>query len=96
MTNIRASDFKTRDALDKKVQSLTKKSGVFVVGTMAELRRLHLSHRTVVWGVPCKATDYKPPNAFKPVNRGEIKPFGINGNLREAPTKKKVIKSKKK
>ena len=52
--NIRVSEFKNRDELDRYVAVLVNKTDYAIVGTELELKALQLSETTTVWGVPCK------------------------------------------
>lgn len=97
-TDIRVSEFQDREALDSNVQVRIATSGVpealRIVGTREELARLHLSHGLSVFGVPAVAIDHVPVAPVERPARGPIKPFGINGNLRDRKGKSITRKSK--
>lgn len=79
---IQAKVYKTRNDLEKFVaQSFSldaEKKDAEIVGTVAELKLLHLSPRNTFYGIKVKATDYKPKESVRPPNRGEVHAFGIN------------------
>lgn len=86
-TDIRVSEYQSREALDRDVLNLKSVGSVparlRIVGTTDELKRLHLSHGLSVHGVPAVASDYQPKPTTRRPMRGETKPFGINGDLRD-------------
>lgn len=92
ITVLNAKDFSSRDNLETKVRSLVAltpdtKVDYQISGTRDELARLRLSDRCLFYGILCVITDTptvipKQSDKEKPV-RGEIKKFGINGNLKE-------------
>jgi len=57
----KAKDFKTRSELEKKIQAevgtnivANREAGHTIEGTKEELKKLHLSETTTVFGVKCK------------------------------------------
>ena len=88
MASLQASDFQTRQDLDKEVgrvfgATTDTKTGSEITGTQEELRRLQLKHGHTVWGVVCRATDLpkKKNKVFAKPDRGDkAEKFGLNIN----------------
>ncbi len=94
MKKLLAKKYKDRDTLDKEVGLISDKTGITIEGTVLELKRLHLSHRKKVYGVPVVATNFvKNDIKQTEINRGKVHSFGIDGNLKKPPLK---VKKKKK
>lgn len=68
-----AKNFQSRKDLDSDVSKLTSLDAVVIKGTREELKRLHLSERTTVFGVLCEVTDPGlKKKVFEKPERGEI------------------------
>ena len=81
MVKILAKKYNTREELEAKALGSDPKKDT-IVGTRAELAKLHLSDQTTVHGLKCVITDSptRPPPKVEKPDRGEIKPHGINLN----------------
>ena len=96
-TIIKASDFERRQDLEDHVRNkvgLTPKlkEDYLLKGKREELKKLHLSDRTIFWGIHCEITDTptKPKkNLVKPKRGKKAKTFGIMGkeNPKKIPVK---------
>lgn len=99
MADIRVSEYQTRHQLDDFVRGRTNPDPMDrIIGTTAELKRVHLSHGQSVYGIPVEASDYEQPTTFERPVRGEVYPFGLNGDLRDTkgkPVKKKINRKSK-
>mgnify|MGYP001601087367 CR=1 FL=1 len=81
-----AKNFSTREELENEIRNkigLTPdKKNDTIRGTREELERLHLSDRSIFWGIKCVITDspsvIKTQAEIEKPQRGEIKKFGIN------------------
>lgn len=91
MTIIKIGDFPSRDALERAVEDKAGrtpevKPDFQIVGTRKELARFFLDENCRIWGVSCvvleKVKKKEDSAKFGKVERGEIKPFGINNNLK--------------
>ena len=91
MITLQARDFSQRKELENKVKTLVTltpefKSDIEIKGTRVELERLQLSDETMFYGISCIITDLptliKTQKEIEKPQRGEIKPFGINNNLK--------------
>src|SRR5271154_5901283 len=92
ITIIPAKSFKQRSDLEvyiSKQFGLTtkKKVNVIINGTKHELTNLGLSEKMIFWGIPCAVVDelgrimiHGEAPSLSLVDRGEKKPFGINGS----------------
>ena len=70
-----AKNFQSREDLEKEVEFSADSSTLTIKGTRNELKKLHLSEKTTVYGVRCIATDSKPKEkVFEKPFRGEIFP----------------------
>ena len=83
---IEAKSYSERSALEKYVRNVydltPAKKNAIIRGTKSELSKLGLSDKMIFWGIPCELTntaDIRKPQPA-PVDRGETKPFGINGS----------------
>lgn len=90
---IDAKTFQSRADLESYVAkqfglTATKKVNVVIRGTRHELANIGLSEKMIFWGISCECTDItfkvkvtRTENEEKHelVDRGESKPFGING-----------------
>lgn len=92
MTQIKASNFSNRSDLENEVRKLVElspdlKPTYEISGTRKELEILHLSDETIFYGIKCVITDFpsvvKAQKEVERPQRGEIKPIGLNGNLKE-------------
>jgi hypothetical protein len=99
---IEAKNFKLRSDLENEVRNkigLTTdpKPKHTIVGTKEELARLHLSGRTIFWGILCEVIDSKPEIkvAGKP-ERGPVFESGINLPEEKKGKKKKLTGKNKK
>lgn len=89
---IEAKSFLQRSDLESYVAkqfglTATKKVNVVIRGTRHELANIGLSSKMIFWGIPCAEVDAtgnvmthgEPQKISGGVDRGESKPFGING-----------------
>ena len=83
LMEIKASTFTTREELDQHVRSLPSTEEHTISGTTEELARLHLSHTTIVFGVPCTVSDFVPKEPQERPYRGEVQPFGLDEARRD-------------
>lgn len=88
MLQINAKEFSSRSDLEQYVENVAgrtneKNTGYEITGTREELVRLGLSDKRTVFGVVCVITDTPTQRVSqqKKPDRGEVHPFGINGNL---------------
>lgn len=88
-TQIKAQDFHNRKDLENHLETFIEQTvepkNYQITGTEAELKKLHLSQRTTLWGVRCVATDAKTIQSQKKPNRGKVFDFGIN-KINNKPT----------
>ena len=72
----KAGDFHTREYLERAITEELGKSTEHkkdsIIGTVEELKRLHLSHGQKVWGVTVKASDPPEPKQKAVIDRGKI------------------------
>lgn len=92
MIAIQASQFATRADIEEYVRNLSDKKGQEIHGTLEELRRLQLSPRVLVFGVPVVAPDFVPKTPQKKPERGEVKPSKMNGMLTSTGKRKRSKK----
>lgn len=92
MNIINAKDYSQRGELENKVRNLIGltaeiKSDYEIHGKRGELARLQLSDTTMFWGIKCVITDMptevKTQKETEKPQRGEIKEFGLNRNLKK-------------
>lgn len=80
---ITASEFSTRDELEKHVATkygkTAEKKGHTVNGTVAELNVHMLRHGQSLWGIPVVASDYQPREPFDKPSRGKKSKSTLNG-----------------
>lgn len=85
---IQAKDFAKRSDLESYVRKhfdLTPKAKeAKIQGTKEELAKLRLSDKAIFWGISCERVDQEESEEAAPVDRGEKKPFGINGQTTKA------------
>lgn len=101
MTILWAKNYSSRRELEDTVRNLAgltpdKKPDFEISGTEKELARLHLSQRTIFWGISCRITGesaapVRPESEtqIKKPQRGEIRPYGLDGKLVKPLTKSK-------
>lgn len=89
MIILQAKDFINRLELDSHIQVLLENKEASpdqycISGTRAELKRLFLSSKTKVYGVPCEATDETKEDQSPPAkpDRGIQTDFGIDSKLK--------------
>lgn len=91
MNILYANTYVRREDLESEVKGLVgasteKNTDIEIHGTREELARLQLSASTSVWGVRCVVLDESPPDqkvAVERPQRGELKDFGLNGNVKK-------------
>ena len=91
---IKAGDFATRSDLENFVRGKTSltpepKSNFEIHGNVEELARLHLSSRSIFWGIKCVNTEEQATVASaEPLpSRGDLHDSGLNGNVKPPPNK---------
>ena len=88
-TKIYAKDFNLRGDIIRHVLSLVNAGNegkdYDIEGTAGELKALHLSERTTVYGIRCIATDMQQKTSFPKPARGAAHDFGLDGVLKKAP-----------
>lgn len=76
LETIQAKDFSTREQIEdyvvKKYGAETSAKDAIISGTTEELKKLHLSPTTVLWGIRCQATNPSNPIPIVKLNRGKI------------------------
>ncbi len=74
MTKYKAKNFNFREELEAAIESelgkTTEKKDAMIVGTVAELLKVQLSHNQSVWGVSVEASDFVASAAIEKPHRG--------------------------
>lgn len=79
---IKAKDFLTRLNLESFVRSKINLTPVLkpqhkIVGTVKDLARLHLSEKSIFWGIHCEVKNSSKHKEMKKIARGKRHPSGI-------------------
>jgi len=79
---IQAKNFKTRKDLEDfvatKLELNADKKDAVIIGKMEDLKPLHLSPRSIFYGIKIQATNPPAQRSVSPPHRGKIHDFGIN------------------
>lgn len=82
---LRVSSYSSRAELEAYCERLDpeQKTGVTIVGTIAELARFQLGPTTAVHGIQCKASDFVPTAGVsaRPDRIHSEAGYGLNGQL---------------